>query len=42
MSAQSYARPPPSQGCVADYAVVMANLVMGGKSLGPHAFVMQV
>ena len=33
---------PSPQGCVADYAVVMANLVMDGKSLGPHAFVMQV
>lgn len=30
-----------SQGVVADYAVVMASLVMGGKNLGPHAFVMQ-
>ena len=31
-----------SQGCVADYAVVMADLRVGGKSLGPHAFLMQV
>jgi hypothetical protein len=30
------------QGCVAEYGVVMANLVLSGKSLGPHAFVMQV
>lgn len=27
---------------MADYAVVMANLIMAGKNLGPHAFVMQV
>ncbi|GAX79521.1 hypothetical protein CEUSTIGMA_g6962.t1 [Chlamydomonas eustigma] len=31
-----------SQGCVAEYGVVMANLVLSGKSFGPHAFVMQL
>jgi len=29
-----------SQGCVADDAVVIADLVLKGKSHGPHAFVM--
>jgi hypothetical protein len=31
-----------SQGCVADYTVVTANLIVAGKSLGPHAFLMRV
>eukprot|EP00798_Chlamydomonas_sp_ICE-L_P017892 gene17892-24284_t len=31
-----------SQGCVADCAVVIANLVVDEKSLGPHAFMMQL
>mmetsp|Transcript_36273 Transcript_36273/g.91605 ORF Transcript_36273/g.91605 Transcript_36273/m.91605 type:complete len:499 (+) Transcript_36273:131-1627(+) len=31
-----------SQGCTADWAVVVANLLMGGKSLGAHAFLMRL
>eukprot|EP00193_Tetraselmis_chui_P017186 CAMPEP_0177778082 /NCGR_PEP_ID=MMETSP0491_2-20121128/15754_1 /TAXON_ID=63592 /ORGANISM="Tetraselmis chuii, Strain PLY429" /LENGTH=482 /DNA_ID=CAMNT_0019297311 /DNA_START=210 /DNA_END=1659 /DNA_ORIENTATION=- len=31
-----------SQGCTADWAVVIANLVMPGKSHGPHAFLMRL
>jgi acyl-CoA oxidase len=29
-----------SQGYTADKAVVMADLIIGGKSVGPHAFLM--
>ena len=31
-----------SQGLVGDKAVVMANLIVGGKSHGPHAFLMDL